>query len=66
MGECCLVYIDDVVVWGDSPVDVLRNTERVVARLRAAGVTLNGAKCCFLSEEIELLGHTVTKGFVKP
>lgn len=34
IGEICLVYIDDVVVWGSSPQECLENVKRVVRHLR--------------------------------
>ena len=59
------MYIDDIVVWGDTP-QVLRNIGQVIERLAEAGLTLNGSKCCFLAKEVELLGHVVREGFVSP
>ena len=66
VGTICLVYIDDVVVWGDTPEECLENVRRVMKRLYAVGLQCNGAKCCFLSTEIELLGHIIANGVVKP
>ena len=64
VGTSCLVYIDDIVVWGDTPPEVLTRTRRVMDRLADVGIVLNGAKCFFLASEIELLGHHIEKGFV--
>ena len=65
-GHCSLIYIDDVVIWGDSPEECLENVEAIIRRLKDAGITCNGAKCCFLSKEIELLGHRVKEGKLLP
>ena len=43
LGKVCLVYIDDVVVWGAMPQVVLANTRTVMERMAAAGLRLNGA-----------------------
>ena len=51
--------IDDVVVWGATPEEVVANTQVVMGRMATAGLHLNGAKCCFLVKEIELLGHQI-------
>ena len=59
VGTVCLVYIYDVVVWGATPQEVLENTRAVMSRMAAAGLRLNGAKCCFLAHKIELLGHRI-------
>ena len=48
MGTGCLVYIDDIVVWGDTPQEVLMQTRRVMDQLADASIILNGAKFCFL------------------
>ena len=66
LGEVCLVYIDDVVIWGDTPEECSANVKKVMQCLVDAGIMCNGAKYCFYSEEIELLGHIVSKGCVKP
>ena len=66
VGKVCLVYIDDVVVWGATPQEVLANTRTVMERMAAAGLRLNGAKCCFLAREIELLGHRIVGNQLMP
>ena len=48
VGMSCLVYIDNIVVWGDIPQEVLTWMWRVMGRLADVGIVLNGAKCCFL------------------
>jgi hypothetical protein len=30
VGDCCLVYIDDVVIWGNTAEECLNNVRRVV------------------------------------
>lgn len=60
IGDTCLVYIDDVVCWGNTPEECLSNVRVVMDRLASKGIMCNGAKCCFLSTEIELLGHIVS------
>ena len=66
VGTSCLVYLDDILVWGDTPQEVLTPMRRVMDQLADAGIILNGAKCCFFASEIELLGHHIEKGFVRP
>lgn len=64
VGNICLININNVVVWGDSPQEVLQNTSLVIEKLSAARMTVNGNKCCFLDQDVKLLGHFVCKGFV--
>ena len=66
VGKTCLVYIDDVVVWGDTPEEVLEHTHEIIEHFASAGMRLNGAKCCFLAREIELLGHRVVGDHILP
>lgn len=66
VGRTCLVYIDDVVVWGSTPEETIANTKEVMARIAAAGMNFNGAKCCFLAREIELLGHRIVGNRLMP
>ena len=53
------MYIDDVVVWGATPEEVIANTLVVMGQMATAGLHLNGAKCCFLAKEIALLAQQI-------
>ena len=66
VGATCLVYIDDVVVWGDTATECLQNMKEVVKTLKAKGLMCNGEKCCLLTTRIELLGHIIESGRIKP
>ena len=62
----CLAYTDDIIVCGDTTEEVLQNTSLVIEKLVEAGLMLNGSKCCFLTQEVELLGHVVREGLISP
>ena len=49
VGMSCLVYIDDIVVWSDTPQEVLTRMWRAMDHLADMGIVLNGGKCCFLA-----------------
>ena len=66
IGTTCLVYIDDVVVWGRSAAECLARVKEVVRVLRRHGLLCNGEKCCLLSTRIELLGHVIERGRICP
>ena len=53
------MYIDDVVVWGAMPEEVIANTRMVMGWMATAGLHLNSTKRCFLAKEIKLLGHRI-------
>nr|VZH98725.1 unnamed protein product [Spirometra erinaceieuropaei] len=61
----CLVYLDDVIVWGTTISELLDNLSEVLTRNQDAGLTLNPKKCKFLQPEIPLLGHIVSREGLK-
>lgn len=59
--DCCLVYLDDVVVLGKTMDEHQDNLTKVFSRLREAGLKLKPKKCRLTQQEVEYLGHLVTK-----
>ena len=57
----CVVYLDDIIVYGKDPKDLLLRLGGVFEKLRKAGLKLKPSKCNFFKEEIEFLGHVVSK-----
>ena len=64
--KCCLVYIDDVIIYSRSFDQHLHDLEEVFEALRRSKLTLKASKCHFCREEIKYLGHIITKQGVKP
>ena len=62
----CLIYIDDIIVFGRSFDEHISRIEEVFERLRQAGLKLKPQKCCMLQTEVVFLGHVVTASGVKP
>ena len=62
----CLVYIDDIIVFGETEKAHLMNLEDVFQRVRAAGMKLKPKKCCLARDEVVFLGHKVGKNGVQP
>lgn len=60
------VYIDDILVTGDSEENHLKTLEEVLKRLEAAGVRLKEEKCAFLLPEVEYLGHKISRKGLQP
>ncbi|KAG9394426.1 hypothetical protein J8273_4090 [Carpediemonas membranifera] len=56
----CLVYVDDVVVYGRDKTEFLRRLETVLGKLHTRGLRLNAKKCIFAASEIDYLGWTVS------
>lgn len=64
--EKCLVYLDDLVVFGRNLETHNRNLFDVFERLRKVNLKLNPSKCQFLKKEVLYLGHVVSAEGVKP
>ena len=59
------VYIDDILVFSSTLEEHLDHLGKVMARLRKAFLKLKPLKCNFIREEVEHLGHILTKEGVK-
>ena len=64
--NCCIVYIDDVVIYSKTFAEHLVHLEKVFQRLRAYKICAKPSKCTLVKQEVEYLGHIVGKGMVKP
>jgi hypothetical protein len=56
MWSACLVYIDDVIVYGRTFEECLSNLTKVLERFRRAGLKLKPAKCQLFRAETGFLG----------
>jgi transposase InsO family protein len=64
--QCCLVYIDDVVIFSPTFDQHMKDLRKVFEALRSANLTLKASKCQFCREEMQYLGHIITKNGIKP
>lgn len=64
--KIALVYIDDILIFSQTPEEGLQNLNLVLNRLTVAGFSLNIAKCSFLKKSVQFLGNVVENGTVKP
>lgn len=64
--ESCFVYLDDLIVFGNSLQNHNRNLIKVFQRLREANLKLNPKKCEFLKKEILYLGHVISSDGIAP
>lgn len=61
---CCLVFIDDIVVFSVDFESHFEALNAVLERLREHGFTLKLSKCLFFSNRITYLGHVIEEGRV--
>lgn len=61
-----LVYLDDIIVKGETFEEMVNNLRAVLNRLREAGLTLKPSKCHFGMTEIGVLGHIVNRDGIAP
>ena len=57
----CLVYLDDIIVFGRTLEEHRERQSLVLSRFAEAGVKINPKKCKLLSEQVVVLGHMVTQ-----
>ena len=62
--DCCLVYMDDLLVYSDSRESHQTHVTRVFATLTKAGLKAKMSKCVFGASQVEFLGHTITHGTI--
>jgi len=65
-GKICFVYLDDIIIFGETKEEVLRNLEKILERLEEVGLKIKLSKCSFLKQEVKYLGHIVTGDGIRP
>jgi len=58
--DICLVYLDDVIVFGKNFDEHLRRLEAVLSRLENANLKLKASKCALFQRRVVFLGHVVS------
>ena len=62
----CLVYLDDILVYGRDLSEHNMRLRLVLKALGEAGLTLNLKKCLFAADSVKYLGHLVTAEGLSP
>lgn len=65
-GLRCLVYLDDIVIYGSSLEEHNKRLTEVLQRLREANLKLQPDKCEFLRKEVNYLGHVISENGISP
>jgi hypothetical protein len=61
----CEIYLDDIIVFGKTEEEFQANLRTILQRLHEYSIYANPDKCIFGVEEIEYVGHTISKKGVK-
>ena len=59
LGKNVYAYLDDVIIYNKDPDSHFETLEKVLSRLKSAGLKAKLTKCEFLKERISFLGHQV-------
>jgi len=57
----CLVYLNDVIVFGRNFKKQLYRLDEVFARLQSAKLKLKPSKCSLFERSVEFLGHVISE-----
>jgi len=55
-------YIDDVIIFSNTPEEHVKHLQQVFGRLQAWGLRLHHGKCRFFHDQLPYLGHMITPG----
>ena len=66
IGTAVLIYLDDIVVLGETVADHTHNLIRILEALKRSNLKINLAKCQFFKTSVEFLGHQVTPDSIRP
>ena len=62
----CLAYLDDILVYGRTFKEAVKNLKMVLRRLKSKGVKLRVDKCQFLKTEVRYLGRVISEHGYRP
>ena len=57
----CIIYLDDIIVFSQTPEEHLHRLKAIFNKLRAAGLKLKPSKCDLFKQQINYLGHVVSQ-----
>ena len=62
----CLIYLDDVLVFGKSFDEHLKRLETIFLRFSESGLKLSPSKCDLLQTSVNFLGHKISSAGIYP
>lgn len=64
--HCCLVYLDDIIIFSKTPAQHLQHVEAVLSRLAEKQLFAKLSKCEFGLSKVKFLGHVVSGEGIQP
>lgn len=64
LSKICLLYLDDVIIFGKSFEQMMQNLKTVFVRLRSVNLKVNPKKCILCAREVKYVGHVVSSAGV--
>ena len=64
--QTLLIYLDDILVFGETFEETLQRLDMVLTRLRSFNLKVRPEKCQLFKEKLRYLGHVVSKEGVRP
>ena len=58
--DWCIIYLDDIIVFSQTPDEHVHRLKAVFNKLRVAGLKLKPSKCYLFRKEIKYFGHVVS------
>ena len=62
----CLIYLDDVIIFGEDFSTHLQRLQSVLSRLTEAKLKLSPSKCYLFQQEVTFLGHVLSEQGIMP
>lgn len=62
----CVIYIDDILVFGETKNELTENLIWVLEKCDQFNVKLKKSKCQFMKERVEFLGHLISYNTIAP
>ena len=64
--KICFVFIDDIIIFGETEEECIKNTQKVVELIFSDNLKLGGLKCEYLLTQVDILGHIIKDGCLYP
>ena len=66
IGHGVLVYLDDVLIYAETPEQLLEKLLQVLQLLEQAGLKCKASKCSLFTQQVSFLGHVVSREGINP